>query len=180
MEKFTLSTYIEAELKEKKSRFIAHLNPAKSEQEALQFIADIKKKNATARHNVYAYILGDGTARYTDDGEPHHTAGLPILELLKHEDIQNVVCVVTRYFGGILLGTGGLVRAYTGSVKSALEKAGSQNSIIPDKELEQHVVMCTYSELDSVKNKIISEGALNLEFDFSELVKITFDIPKSM
>lgn len=180
MDKYTLSKYIEAEVTEKKSRFIAMLNPVISEQEALQFIADIKKKNLAARHNVYAYILRDGTARYTDDGEPHHTAGLPILELLKHENIQNIACVVTRYFGGILLGTGGLVRAYTGSVKDALEKANEQNLIIPDIELEQHVVMCSYSELDSVKNKLISEGALNLEFDFSEFVKITFDIHKSM
>lgn len=180
MDKYTLSKYIEAEITEKKSRFIARLNPVKSEKEALQFIADVKKQNATARHNVYAYILRDGTARYTDDGEPHHTAGLPILELLKHENMQNIACVVTRYFGGILLGTGGLVRAYTGSVKSALDKAIEQELIIPDIELEQHVVMCSYSELGSVKSKLIIEGALNLEFDFSELVKITFDMPKSM
>lgn len=178
--KYTLSKYIEAELKEKKSRFIAQLTPVKTEKSALEFISDMKKKHSTAKHNVYAYILRDGTARYSDDGEPHHTAGLPILELLKHENMQNIACVVTRYFGGILLGTGGLVRAYTGSVKSALDKAIEQELIIPDIELEQHVVMCSYSELDSVKNKLIGEGALNLEFDFGGQVKITFDMPKSM
>lgn len=180
MEKFTLSTYIEAELKEKKSRFIAQLSPVITEKSALEFISDMKKKHSTAKHNVYAYILSDGCARYTDDGEPHHTAGLPILDLLKHENIQNVACVVTRYFGGILLGTGGLVRAYTGSVKRALEEAELKNLIVPNVELEGHVVDCSYSELDSFKQKLLNEGALNLSFEYGEQIKITYDTPKVM
>ena len=100
-----------AEIVEKKSRFISNICHVESENEATEFIDKIKKQHYSARHNVYAYILKNGTKKYTDDGEPAKTAGLPILEMLEKQGITDVVCVVTRYFGGTLLGTGGLVRA---------------------------------------------------------------------
>jgi uncharacterized YigZ family protein len=97
----------------------------KSEDEAIDFIKQIKKKYYDARHNVYAYIIGDGTIKKcSDDGEPSKTAGIPIMQMLESEGVTDVVCVVTRYFGGTLLGTGGLVRAYTLSAKTGLEQSG--------------------------------------------------------
>ena len=100
-----------AEITEKKSRFIAHTRPVKSEEEARAFIEEIKKKYYDARHNVFAYQIGEKNElkRFSDDGEPQGTAGMPVLSVLSSEDIKNTAVVVTRYFGGILLGTGGLV-----------------------------------------------------------------------
>ena len=111
------------EIVEKKSRFIATIKPVTSEQEALDFIGAKKKEYWDARHNCYAYIIGKNQElmRCSDDGEPAQTAGRPMLDVLIKEEIYNVVVVVTRYFGGVLLGTGGLVRAYQGAVKAGLE-----------------------------------------------------------
>ncbi len=109
-----------AEIIEKKSRFIGAAFPIENSEQANQYISQIKKEHFSARHNCYAFRLRDGTERYSDDGEPQKTAGLPMLDMLKKEDITDVLVVVTRYFGGILLGTGGLVRAYTASAQQAL------------------------------------------------------------
>ena len=114
-----------SEIVEKKSRFICNMKHIKTEDEALEFIKQIKKKYYDARHNVYAYIIGDGSIKKcSDDGEPSKTAGIPIMQMLEGEGVTDVVCVVTRYFGGTLLGTGGLVRAYTLSAKTGLEQSG--------------------------------------------------------
>ena len=112
----------EGEIEVKKSRFIATLEPVSSEEEALSFIAGIRKQYWDARHNCHAFIVGDnpGVLRFSDDGEPGGTAGKPMLEVLTHEGLHDVCAVVTRYFGGVLLGTGGLVRAYQGAVQAAL------------------------------------------------------------
>lgn len=110
-------------LVEKKSKFIGVLFRVDTEQEAIKHLNEIKAAHRKARHNCYAYRIGNYT-RYSDDGEPHGTAGMPIFEVLRREDINNVLCVVTRYFGGTLLGRGGLVRAYIGAVKGAIEDAG--------------------------------------------------------
>lgn len=114
----------EAEFVEKKSRFIATVKPAASEEEAVAFIEEMKKKYYDARHNCSAFVIGSHAqiTRSSDDGEPSGTAGRPMLEVLLGSGIRNVVAVVTRYFGGTLLGTGGLVRAYSGVLKEALEK----------------------------------------------------------
>ena len=119
-----LSKGAQAELVEKKSRFIATIRPVSSEEEAVAFIEEMKKKYYDARHNCFAYILGENkdTVRCSDDGEPSGTAGRPMLEVLTGSGIRNIAAVVTRYFGGVLLGTGGLVRAYSGAVKMALEQ----------------------------------------------------------
>ena len=118
-----------AEIEEKKSRFIASLAHVETEEEALAFLEEIRAANRMARHNVYAYVLREGGAgatgrvRYSDDGEPQKTAGMPTLEALQHAGLTDVICVVTRYFGGVLLGTGGLVRAYTGATQAGIEAA---------------------------------------------------------
>lgn len=114
----------EAEIVEKKSRFIATIRPVETEEEAIAFIDEMKKKYYDARHNCSAFVIGSKAelTRSSDDGEPSGTAGRPMLEVLLGSEIRNVAVVVTRYFGGTLLGTGGLVRAYSGAVKKALEE----------------------------------------------------------
>lgn len=116
-----------AEIEEKKSRFIAHLAHVESKDEALAFLEEIRAEHRMARHNVYAYILrGEGASeriRYSDDGEPQKTAGLPTLQTLQHAGLTDIACVVTRYFGGTLLGTGGLVRAYTQATQAAISES---------------------------------------------------------
>lgn len=109
-----------AEIVEKKSKFIATIFPINSKEEAENRISEIKKKYYDAKHNCYAYVVGN-VEKCSDDGEPSGTAGAPLLELLKNKELTNVVVIVTRYFGGILLGTGGLVRAYTETAKKAIE-----------------------------------------------------------
>ncbi len=108
------------EISEKKSRFIAHISYVQTEEEAQNFISKIKKEHYDARHNVYAYILKSGEKKYSDDGEPSKTGGFPVLEMLQNENITDICCVVTRYFGGTLLGVGGLIRAYTKAAKDCL------------------------------------------------------------
>lgn len=116
-----------AEIEEKKSRFIAHLAHIESEDEALAFLEEIRAEHRMARHNVYAYIVrGEGASeriRYSDDGEPQKTAGLPTLQTLQHAGLTDIACVVTRYFGGTLLGSGGLVRAYTQATQAAISES---------------------------------------------------------
>ena len=114
----------QSEFTEKRSRFIGQVWPVSSEEEAQERIRSAKKKYHDARHNCWCYILGDNILRYSDDGEPQGTAGQPMLNVFQREQVENVCCVVTRYFGGILLGAGGLVRAYTQSAKDALDAAG--------------------------------------------------------
>lgn len=123
----TILTPCTAEIEEKKSRFIAHLFPVQTEEEALTFLEEVRSEHRMARHNVYAYIIraenSTERVRYSDDGEPQKTAGLPCLDTLRHAQVSNIAVVVTRYFGGTLLGTGGLVRAYTQATQTALEQA---------------------------------------------------------
>ena len=112
-----------AEVVEKKSRFIAQLAHVDDEDGALAFLQKVRTEHAQARHNVYAYVLRGGRVRYSDDGEPPQTSGLPTYETLAHADLVDVICVTTRYFGGTLLGTGGLVRAYTQACQEAIAAA---------------------------------------------------------
>lgn len=119
----TLAHAGEGTYEEKRSVFIGYAVPVCDEPAALAFIQKIKAKNYDARHNVYAYLLGENLARFSDDGEPQGTAGIPMLEVIKKSGITNVCIVVTRYFGGVLLGAGGLVRAYTAAAKAAVESA---------------------------------------------------------
>ena len=119
---FTIVEHEQAEITEKKSVFIANIFPIVDEKEAIQKLNEVKKQQRDAKHNVFAYRIANGTERYSDDGEPSGTAGMPILSILRGENLQNVLVVVTRYFGGILLGTGGLVHAYSDATKQAILK----------------------------------------------------------
>lgn len=122
----TLTGPFEAEVEERKSRFICHVAPISTEDEALELLAATRARHPEARHNVWAYLLRDGRERCSDDREPQKTAGLPTLEVLRRSGLVNLAAVTTRYFGGTLLGTGGLVRAYTQAVQEAL--AGAQGA----------------------------------------------------
>ena len=114
----------EDEFIEKKSRFIGRVWPVETEEEALEKIQQMKKQHYDATHNCWAYVIRDGAMRFSDDGEPGGTAGNPMMQVLQREGLYNIVCVVTRYFGGVLLGAGGLVRAYTKGAKIAIDAAG--------------------------------------------------------
>lgn len=162
------------EITEKKSRFIAYLAYVTTEEDAQNFVAQIKKKHYDARHNVYAYILNSGGKKYSDDGEPSKTAGYPILEMLENEGVTDVVCVVTRYFGGTLLGTGGLIRAYTKSAKDCLEKAGVKKMILCD------TVNLTfdYACLNKIEHMLKTENLVTKDKTFLENVTLTVISPK--
>lgn len=124
MEYKTIAKRCEARFIEKKSEFIGYLAPVSTEEEAVKFVAEIRAMHPKARHNCYAYILrSNNTARHSDDGEPQGTAGAPIYEVLRKEGLTDIACVVTRYFGGILLGAGGLTRAYAKGAKDAVNAA---------------------------------------------------------
>lgn len=122
----TLFKYAVKEIIIKKSKFLGYASPVSKEEDALEFIQQIRKRHFDATHNVYAYVLGKngGKQRFSDDGEPSGTAGKPVLEVIKREELKNVVVVVTRYFGGIKLGAGGLIRAYSKSAAEAVKAAG--------------------------------------------------------
>lgn len=163
----TLLEYGEAEIIIDKSRFIGYAAPINSEEEAITFIERIKTKHRNATHNVPAYVLGENNEiqRYSDDGEPSGTAGIPVLEVIKKEGLKDVVVVVTRYFGGIKLGTGGLVRAYTKGAKIGLDAA----KIIIKRLYELVHIKIDYTMLGKIQNEILQNGYLikNTEYDDS-------------
>lgn len=144
------SGYGEDMFVEKKSRFIGRVWPVETEQEALDRIAEMKKQHYDATHNCWAYVLHDGAVRFSDDGEPGGTAGMPMVQVLQKEQLFNVVCVVTRYFGGILLGAGGLVRAYTRGAKIAVDAAGKSMKRV----WSVLYVPCPYSYYERIKLEI--------------------------
>ncbi len=120
----TIGGYAETSFTEKRSEFIGYIKHTETDEEAVAFINEIRSRHRKATHNVYAYLLRNGgITRYSDDGEPQGTAGVPVFEVLRKENLTDVCCVVTRYFGGILLGGGGLVRAYSRSAKAAVDAA---------------------------------------------------------
>lgn len=137
-----------------KSKFIGYAKPIKTEEEAIEFINEIKKKHKDATHNVWAYTLGKSMniQRYSDDGEPQGTAGIPTLEVIKKEDLRDVVVVVTRYFGGVKLGAGGLVRAYTKGAKVGID-AGKVVSKVIYKDVR---IKIDYNQLGKVQNEIMN------------------------
>lgn len=167
------------EITEKKSKFIAHLYYVETIEEAENFIKEIKKKYHDARHNCFAYAIeteGDGLIiKYNDDGEPSGTAGAPMLKILLESGLSNVLVVVTRYFGGILLGTGGLVRAYSDALKTALD-----NTNIVTKEIGYEVEIETeYSMAENIKYYINKENIKVLSVNYLENVNFQIEITKS-
>lgn len=159
-----------AHYEEKHSRFIAAAYHCESEKQAAEIIANVKSKYWDARHNVYAFVLSDGTARFSDDGEPHGTAGKPILDVIKGSEIVDVLVVVTRYFGGILLGTGGLVRAYSSSAKDALETARRVQMC----QCSEYSIVCDYSAHARLVSLIEDCGGNIENTEFTDSVKINF------
>lgn len=168
----TIQSEVEAEVIEKKSRFIAHVAPVCSEEEALTFLERIKKENSAARHNVYAYILQSGRTRYSDDGEPAQTSGLPTFQVLEHAGLSNVICVTTRYFGGVLLGTGGLVRAYTQAAQAALFVA----NIVQIQNVVDISVVLEYADYDNALKAAEEKGARVQGSQYSSVVEITLRV----
>jgi len=166
----TLFEYGKDEYIVEKSVFIGHAKPVETEDEARDFINEIKGKYKDATHNVWAYVLGEnmGIQRYSDDGEPQGTAGIPTLELIKKEDLRNVVVVVTRYFGGVKLGAGGLVRAYTKGAKIGLE-AGI---IVEKKEFVEISVQIEYTLLGKVQNELSGEAYIIKDIEYTENVNV--------
>lgn len=145
----TIQKQAEAEIVEKRSRFIATVKPVATEEEALEFLAELRQKYWNATHNVYAYILEENNImRYSDDGEPGGTAGLPVLDMLKKEGLTNLIVVVTRYFGGVLLGTGGLVHAYSKSAKAGVMAAGLLDQI----HCRRVTLTCEYTLFGKLQN----------------------------
>lgn len=157
------------EFSEKKSRFITSVKPVSSEEEAREFIEAVKKKNWDAAHNVFAYQIGenDEIQRFSDDGEPQKTAGFPVLDVIRKEDIKNVAVVVTRYFGGTLLGTGGLVRAYTKAAKDGLACAG----IIEVNKYNSLKISVDYGLSGKIKYVLLKENCILNNIEYSSFVQ---------
>lgn len=174
MEYRTISKSASDEFVEKKSRFIGYIKPVTTQDEAVAFINEIKSRHWDATHNVYAYVLREGqTRRYSDDGEPQGTAGIPVLDVLLKEELTDCVVVATRYFGGTLLGTGGLVRAYSHTAKIAVE-AGE---IITMKLCKVLRVCCDYNFYGRLNSLIPELGGIIEDTDFADTVTVTFKMP---
>ncbi len=169
------SEYGEDEFIEKKSRFIGRIWPVETEEEALARIQEMKKKHYDATHNCWAYIIRDGAVRFSDDGEPGGTAGMPMLQVLQREGLFNAVCVVTRYFGGILLGAGGLVRAYTKGAKIAVDAAGKSMKRV----WTVLYVPCPYSFYERVRLEAEAFGGIVRKADFGAEVELELLFPEA-
>ena len=165
LHKFGVDEYIV-----EKSTFIGYAKPIKTEEEAIEFVNEIKKKHNDATHNVWAYTVGENMniQRYSDDGEPQGTAGIPTLEVIKKEDLRDVVVVVTRYFGGIKLGAGGLVRAYTKGAKVGIE-AGI---VIEKVKYTEVKIKIEYTQLGRIQNEIMNLGFKVKDTIYSEDVEL--------
>lgn len=165
----------EGEVVEKKSRFIATVRPVGSEEEAAAFIAEMKKKYWDARHNCSAFVIGDHQelTRCSDDGEPAQTAGRPMLDVLLREDLHNTAVVVTRYFGGILLGTGGLVRAYQKSVQEGL----AHSRIIDKRPGRELRIQTDYNGLGKIQYILARQEIPVIQTDYTEAVEISAVVP---
>ena len=164
----------EEEFVEKKSRFIGRIWPVETEEEARQRIQEMKKKHSDATHNCWAYIIRDGAVRFSDDGEPGGTAGMPMLQVLQREELYNVVCVVTRYFGGILLGAGGLVRAYTKGAKIAVDAAGKSMKRV----WTALYLPCPYSYYERVKLAVAAFDGLIRKTDYGAEIELEVLFPE--
>ena len=164
----------ETEFTEKRSTFIGHVWPVETEEEAQSHIDEMKKKYHDARHNCWCYLIKGGPVRYSDDGEPQGTAGQPMLGVFQKEEVTNVCCVVTRYFGGVLLGAGGLVRAYTQSAKDALDAAG----VSAVRRWVELAVECPYSFLERVKLACAARDGIVGDIEYAANVTIHALLPE--
>ena len=168
----TLGNYARGEYEEKKSRFIASASPVDSADDAIAFINRIKSEFPDARHNVYAYMIGANTTRYSDDGEPAGTAGMPVLDVIRKGGFTNAVIVVTRYFGGTLLGTGGLVRAYTTAANNAVANAG----IVSYEIFRTVSVSLSYGDYQKIQKLLYCPEIIIDNTEFADGVNLTLAI----
>ena len=176
MQEYLVPTgYGEDEFIEKKSRFIGRVWPVDTEEEALSKIQEMKKQHYDATHNCWAYVIKDGPMRFSDDGEPGGTAGNPMMQVLQRENLFNVVCVVTRYFGGILLGAGGLVRAYTKGAKIAIDAAGKSMKRV----WTVLYVPCPYTYYERVKLEVEAFGGIIRNTEFGAEVELEILLAES-
>ena len=163
------------EFVEKRSRFMGFIKPVTTEEEALSFIREKQKKYWDATHNVYAYVLDGGNlCRFSDDGEPQGTAGIPVLDVLRKEGLVDCVVVVTRYFGGILLGAGGLVRAYSHGAKIAVDAGG----VVEMRKCLLGEIVCDYAQYGMIPAILADHGATLTDTQFGEAVTVCFSIPR--
>ena len=165
----------ESEFVEKRSRFITHLWPVETEEEAQAHIREMKSKYYDARHNCWCYLLGQNVQRYSDDGEPQGTAGQPMLKVFERENVTNVCCVVTRYFGGILLGAGGLTRAYSKGAKDALTVAGAATMGL----WSCVMIPCSYASFERVKLEVAAHGGVIDETEYGADITLCVSIMAS-
>lgn len=165
----------DAEFVERRSKFIGHIFRTETEEEAIARLKQMREKYWDATHNVYAYIIRDGATRFSDDGEPGGTAGMPVLQVLQREGMFNITCVVTRYFGGILLGAGGLVRAYAHGAKIALDAAGKSM-----KRIWTNVYLpCPYNWYERIKLEVAAFGGIVRNTDFGADVSFDLLLPQT-
>lgn len=164
----------ESEFVEKRSRFIGHIWPVDSEDQAQELIRRVKKQHYDARHNCWCYLLGSTVVRYSDDGEPQGTAGQPMLNVFQRENVTNVVCVVTRYFGGILLGAGGLTRAYSKGARDALCAAGyavmGRWAVVD--------IPCSYALFERVRLEAAAQGGTVDDTQYGADIHLTVSLPE--
>ena len=164
------------EFEEKKSVFIGYAHRVTTEEEALSFVKSIRQKHFDARHNVHGFILRTGpTARYSDDGEPQGSAGMPVLDSIRKSGAEDVCVVVTRYFGGILLGTGGLIRAYAHSSRMALDAA----HIITYEKYSEMSLICSYSDYQKLLSELPKLGAVIDGADFYDSVTVRYALKEA-
>lgn len=163
-----------SEYTEKKSRFLGLIVPVTTEAETRARLEAVKKREYDARHNCWAYILHSGQKRYSDDGEPQGTAGQPMLAVFDRENVQNVVCVVTRYFGGILLGAGGLTRAYAKTAKMALDAAGIARRCVWDCV----DISCSYAFLERARLELAAQSGEELNAEYGAAVLLHACLPQ--
>ena len=177
---YTYKTIIEensTQFTEKHSRFIGYVCHTETDEEAVAFIEKIRTLNSDSRHNVYAYVLNkENRARYSDDGEPHGTAGKPILDIINGLELKDVTVVVTRYFGGILLGTGGLVRAYSKAAKDTLDSS-EKFLMVPGTRFS---ACCEYSQYEQLMSIISSYDGTVINTVYENKINIQFSVPTVM
>lgn len=169
----TLAKEASAQFEEKRSIFIGYAKPTKTEDEAQEFIASIRQKHKDATHNVFGYSMKGGIlARYSDDGEPQGTAGMPVLDVIRKSGVDDATVVVTRYFGGTLLGAGGLVRAYAAAAKMALDAAG----IVSYESYTEISLTCSYSDHQKLSAELPKFGAILDDTEYADSVTLKFAV----
>lgn len=170
----SIQAMVQASLQIQKSKFLGFLCRVETENEAKSFLSKLKREYSDATHHVYAYILGDEKQiqRASDDKEPQGTAGMPVMDVLQKQDLTDVIAVIVRYYGGIKLGSGGLIRAYSNTAQALIEQAQQ----VEKKQIDTLTITLSYAELDAALHLLKTES-LRLEATYQEKVTLEFDLP---